>query len=169
MLGFGAVVVEPLRSGRTLGVITDLFVEEGAREVGVGDAIVADLVDVCAPDGCIGVDALALPGHRATKNFFEAHGFTARMLTMHHSLPGTGHDRPEGRRRRGRRARRLLAPGPAGRGPAAGEWSVPGGRVEAGETLHDAVVRELRRRPASRSSSTGSSAGSSASATSTTS
>jgi 8-oxo-dGTP diphosphatase len=31
-----------------------------------------------------------------------------------------------------------------GRGPAAGEWSVPGGRVAAGETLAEAVVRELR-------------------------
>ena len=31
-----------------------------------------------------------------------------------------------------------------GHGPAAGEWSVPGGRVEAGETLAEAVVRELR-------------------------
>jgi ADP-ribose pyrophosphatase YjhB (NUDIX family) len=30
-----------------------------------------------------------------------------------------------------------------GRGPAAGEWSVPGGRVEAGETVAEAVVREL--------------------------
>lgn len=30
-----------------------------------------------------------------------------------------------------------------GRGPAAGEWSVPGGRVEEGETLAEAVVREL--------------------------
>jgi mutator protein MutT len=29
-----------------------------------------------------------------------------------------------------------------GRGPAAGEWAVPGGRVEPGETLHEAVVRE---------------------------
>ena len=29
-----------------------------------------------------------------------------------------------------------------GHGPGAGEWSVPGGRVEAGETLHEAVVRE---------------------------
>lgn len=29
-----------------------------------------------------------------------------------------------------------------GRGPAQGHWSVPGGRVEAGETLHEAVVRE---------------------------
>ena len=31
-----------------------------------------------------------------------------------------------------------------GHGPAAGEWSVPGGRVERGETLAEAVVRELR-------------------------
>lgn len=31
-----------------------------------------------------------------------------------------------------------------GHGPAAGAWSVPGGRVELGETLAEAVVRELR-------------------------
>lgn len=31
-----------------------------------------------------------------------------------------------------------------GHGPAAGEWSVPGGRVERGEMLSAAVVRELR-------------------------
>jgi mutator protein MutT len=30
-----------------------------------------------------------------------------------------------------------------GRGPAAGSWSLPGGRVERGETLAEAVVREL--------------------------
>jgi 8-oxo-dGTP diphosphatase len=30
-----------------------------------------------------------------------------------------------------------------GRGPAQGEWAVPGGRVEAGELLAEAVVREL--------------------------
>jgi 8-oxo-dGTP diphosphatase len=30
-----------------------------------------------------------------------------------------------------------------GRGPAEGSWSVPGGRVEAGETVGEAVVREL--------------------------
>lgn len=31
-----------------------------------------------------------------------------------------------------------------GRGPASGLWAVPGGRVEVGETLAEAVVRELR-------------------------
>jgi 8-oxo-dGTP diphosphatase len=30
-----------------------------------------------------------------------------------------------------------------GHGPAAGEWSVPGGRVHFGEELHEAVVREV--------------------------
>ena len=30
-----------------------------------------------------------------------------------------------------------------GRGPAQGEWSIPGGRVEWGETLVEAVVREV--------------------------
>jgi 8-oxo-dGTP diphosphatase len=31
-----------------------------------------------------------------------------------------------------------------GRGPAEGEWSVPGGRVESGELMVEAVTRELR-------------------------
>jgi hypothetical protein len=32
------------------------------------------------------VDVIALPGHRATKNFFEEQGFTARAIVMHHGL-----------------------------------------------------------------------------------
>jgi 8-oxo-dGTP diphosphatase len=31
-----------------------------------------------------------------------------------------------------------------GHGPAAGEWAVPGGRVEWGETMAEALVREVR-------------------------
>lgn len=41
------------------------------------------------------------------------------------------------------RDRRLLLV-ERGRPPAVGRWSVPGGRVETGETLADAVVREVR-------------------------
>jgi 8-oxo-dGTP diphosphatase len=31
-----------------------------------------------------------------------------------------------------------------GHGPGVGSWSIPGGRVEVGETLAEAVLRELR-------------------------
>jgi len=90
VIGFGAVVVETLRSGARLGVVTDLFVEEEARSVGVGEAIVGALVEHCQAADCAGIDAAALPGHRAAKNFFETHGFTARALTMHKHLDANG-------------------------------------------------------------------------------
>lgn len=85
VVGFGVVELQPL-DGETLGVIRELYVEPGAREVGVGEALAADLLGFCARRGCSGVDAYALPGSRATKNFFEAHGFTARLLVLHRSL-----------------------------------------------------------------------------------
>jgi GNAT superfamily N-acetyltransferase len=85
-IGFGVVVLERLRSGRVLGVITDLFVEEEARAVGVGEAMAEAIVAHCEAQGCLGIDAPALPGHRAAKNFFETHGFTARALVMHRRL-----------------------------------------------------------------------------------
>lgn len=86
VVGFGAVEIESLRTGERLGVITDLFVEVDARSVAVGETITNALVAFCVDQGCIGVDARALPGHRATKNFFEDQGFTARALVMHHRL-----------------------------------------------------------------------------------
>lgn len=85
-VGYGAVHLETLNDGSRLGVIDDIFVEEGAREVGVGEAMMDDLVAWCEAQGCSGMDALALPGHRSAKNFFEESGFTARKLVMHHRL-----------------------------------------------------------------------------------
>ena len=90
VIGFGVATVEPLRTGHTLGVITDLFVEPDARAVGVGEAMAEALVAFCVAQGCVGIDALALPGHRAAKNFFEESGFTARALVMHRRLDGGG-------------------------------------------------------------------------------
>ena len=88
VIGYGAARVESLRDGRRLGVIDDLYVEAEARGIGVGEAIMDDLLAWFRGEGCAGVDALALPGNRATKNFFEGSGFTARLLVMHHRLDG---------------------------------------------------------------------------------
>ena len=85
-VGFAVMVVEHLRDGGSLARITELHVDDGARGVGVGEALVADLVEVATARGCLGIDAPALPGHRQTKNFFEGQGFTARLLTMHRPL-----------------------------------------------------------------------------------
>jgi GNAT superfamily N-acetyltransferase len=85
-VGYGAVHVEVLNDGSLLGVVDDIFVEEGAREVGVGEAMLGDLIAWCEARGCAGMDAMALPGHRSAKNFFEDSGFTARKLVMHHRL-----------------------------------------------------------------------------------
>ena len=87
VVGYGTLELETLRDGRRLAVIGDLYVEPDARAVGVGEAIATELVARATAAGCIGVDAFALPGHRATKNFFERAGFTARALVMHKPLP----------------------------------------------------------------------------------
>jgi ribosomal protein S18 acetylase RimI-like enzyme len=86
VVGFGVVTLEALRSSETLGVISDLFVEPDARAVGVGESMADALVSFCVSRGCAGIDTLALPGHRAAKNFFEESGFTARAIVMHRSL-----------------------------------------------------------------------------------
>jgi hypothetical protein len=40
----------------------------------------------CDERGCFGVDALALPGNRETKNFFESFGLVARAIVVHRRL-----------------------------------------------------------------------------------
>jgi GNAT superfamily N-acetyltransferase len=85
-LAYAVAHVEQLADGSRLGVIDDIYVDPGAREVGLGEAMMEDLVAWCRGQGCFGMDAMALPGHRSSKNFFEEAGFTARKLVMHHSL-----------------------------------------------------------------------------------
>ena len=156
VLGYGVVLVETLRSGAHLGVVTDLFVEEEARAVGVGEAMVDALVEHCTDAACIGIDAGRAAGP-------PRHQELLRDPRVHRPRTGDAPtprpesvSRPEVAGRGGRRGTpTALLLVRRGRGPAAGEWSVPGGRVERGETLHEAVVRETfeetgargRRRP----------------------
>ncbi|MBV8949825.1 MAG: GNAT family N-acetyltransferase, partial [Actinobacteria bacterium] len=70
----------------SIGALDACYVEPEARGVGVGRALLDDLVRWFESTGCRGVDAAALPGDRDTKNFFEAAGFKARLITMHRAL-----------------------------------------------------------------------------------
>lgn len=89
VVGFAALEFEDLRDGSHLGRLREIYVEPGARCVGVGEALIADVEAGCVERGCVGIDALALPGQRATKNFFEGAGFRARSLVMHRQLDST--------------------------------------------------------------------------------
>jgi ribosomal protein S18 acetylase RimI-like enzyme len=86
VVGYAAAEVRRPPVGPTIGTVTDLFVEPGAREVGVGEAMMGRLVEWLDAQRCSGIDAVALPGNRAAKNFFERSGFTARLLVMHRPL-----------------------------------------------------------------------------------
>lgn len=78
-----------------------VFVEEDARGVGLGEIMRDALMDDFRELGHHLFDAHVLPGHRLAKNFFEAGGFSARSIVMHHN------DRPDGGRRISETYRRI--------------------------------------------------------------
>ncbi len=86
IIGYGDMRVQGLSDGQPLGVIDELYVEPEARAVGVGEAMMDLLLEWCNERGCIGIDAVALPGDRETKNFFETFGLTARAIVVHRRL-----------------------------------------------------------------------------------
>ena len=87
VVGYGAVRLRGLPDGRPIGVVDDLYTHPEARGIGVGEAMMDLLVGWCNDRHCVGIDAVALPGNRATKNFFETFGLTARAILVHRALP----------------------------------------------------------------------------------
>ena len=86
VIGYAVTTIEAVADEGLLAVVRDLYVEPGARGVGVGAAVMDTVLAWAGERGCIGVDALALPGSRATKNFFEGFGLVARAIVVHRSL-----------------------------------------------------------------------------------
>ena len=84
-LAAATVSVRPGSVGRS-GRIECCYVEAEGRGVGVGTALMASLVAWCGEQGCLDVDALALPGDRLSKQRLEAAGFTARLLVLNRRL-----------------------------------------------------------------------------------
>ena len=87
VVGYGTCRLLELSDGERVGSVQDLYVDPLVRRRGVGRAMADHMVSWCVEQGCIGVDANALPGSRAVKSFFEAGRFTARLLVMHRPLP----------------------------------------------------------------------------------
>lgn len=84
-LGFCVARVEsmhPQADGRQIGSIRLIFVDQPAREVGVGEAMLEHVLTEMRSRGIGTFDAHVLPGHRLVKNFFEAGGFKARSIVM---------------------------------------------------------------------------------------
>ena len=86
VVGYGTIRLVELHDGSTVGRVNDIYVLPDARGVGVGEAMMELLMAWAGRRGCIGVDSLALPGDRGTKNFFETHGLVARAITVHREL-----------------------------------------------------------------------------------
>jgi GNAT superfamily N-acetyltransferase len=86
VIGYALARVERLADGGLLGVVDDIYVDPEARAVGVGEVLMDHLLAWCRDRGCFGVDSVALPGDRATKNFFESFGLVARAIVVHKPL-----------------------------------------------------------------------------------
>jgi ribosomal protein S18 acetylase RimI-like enzyme len=85
--GFLLARVEPMlaQAGREqIGAIRLIYVDDEAREVALGEAMRELTLGILRDRGITKFDAHVLPGHRLAKNFFEAGGFAARSITMHH-------------------------------------------------------------------------------------
>ena len=86
VIGYAVAVIEKLTDGRDLARLTDVYVEPEARGVGVGEALLDAIVEWASARHCVGIDSLALPGNRETKNFFESFGLVARAIVVHRPL-----------------------------------------------------------------------------------
>ena len=85
-VGFGFMKVTEVADGAGHAFLEILYVDPSGRSVGGGEAMLGLLIQEAIKRGAVGIEAVALPGDRATKNFFETHGMTARAITVHREL-----------------------------------------------------------------------------------
>lgn len=72
--------------GTRRAVVETVYVDPPLRGVGVGERLLVAALDAARTRGCTELEAHALPGDRATKNFFESFGLSARLLTVSRTL-----------------------------------------------------------------------------------
>lgn len=79
VVGYLELVLPP-RGG--IGHVRQVYVHPEARELGLGDALLAAAIEAIGAAGGTAVESWALPGDRDTKNLFERAGVTARKLIV---------------------------------------------------------------------------------------
>jgi GNAT superfamily N-acetyltransferase len=89
VVGYSVTRMAVLRDGSRLAVLEDIYVHPEARAVSVGEAMVEQVIKWATEHGCLGIDSMALPGDRNTKNFFETFGFRARAIVVHRPIDGS--------------------------------------------------------------------------------
>ena len=70
-----------LRTGE-ISFFEGVYVHPDAREVGCGDALVAEARRIAIESGGRRLEAIALPGDRETKNLYERAAITAKAITV---------------------------------------------------------------------------------------
>ncbi|MGO9964951.1 MAG: N-acetyltransferase family protein [Acidimicrobiales bacterium] len=85
-VGLGVARLEEVPEAAPLVTVEVLYVDPPAREVGVGETLLAEVTDWASRRGAAGIDVPVLPGMRNSKNFLEGAGFAARLLVMHRRL-----------------------------------------------------------------------------------
>lgn len=87
--GWGTTVLGSLTAGEIAPGswhISLVFVEQQAREMGIGDALVQYVLHQITHVKGSWISAQAQPGDRSLKNLFERHGLVAQTITVGKSL-----------------------------------------------------------------------------------
>lgn len=66
--------------------VRQVWIQPAARELGLGDALLAEAMASARHAGCTSIEGTALPGDRDTKNLYERAGVVARKITLAKSL-----------------------------------------------------------------------------------
>jgi GNAT superfamily N-acetyltransferase len=84
----GVLLVDrrPLEDGREVARVSLVYVDDDARGIGVGESLLDAATAWAVAAGCVGLDGLALPGDRETKNLYERANMSARLITAYREL-----------------------------------------------------------------------------------
>ena len=83
-VGYLVADLEP--GERTIVRVDQVFVHPDARQLGFGDALLAEAIRIGRGRGASMVEAQTLPGDRDLKNLYERAGVTARLIVVSKAL-----------------------------------------------------------------------------------